>query len=49
MLHLFNNAVNFSAKLLLEPVYLKVNVCYNCHGIHVAPDPAIFSQQHMCL
>lgn len=49
MLHLFNNDVNFNAKLLLEPVYLKVNGCYNGHGTHMAPDSAIFSQQHMHL
>lgn len=49
MLHLFNNDVNVSAKLLLEPVYLKVNGCYNGHGAHMAPDWAIFSQWHMCL
>jgi len=49
MLHLFDNDVNFSAKLLLEPVYLKVNCCYKGHGTRMAPDSAIFSQQHMCL
>lgn len=45
MLHLFNNDANFSAKLLLEPVYSNVSGSYNGHGIHIEPDLAIFSQQ----
>lgn len=49
MLHLFNNDLNFSTKLLLEPVYLKVCHCYNGHGTYTAPESAIFSHQHLCL
>lgn len=47
MLHLFNNDLNFSTKLLLEPVYLKVYRPYNGHDTYTAPDSAIFSHQHL--
>lgn len=47
MLHLFYNDANFSAKLLLEPVYSNVSSCCNGHSIHIGPDLAIFSWQRV--
>lgn len=49
MLHLFDNDVNLSTKLILKPVYLRVNGSYNDHGTDMAPDSAVFSQQQMYL
>lgn len=46
MLHLFENDVNLSTKLILEPVYLRVN---DDHGTDMALDLAVFSQQQMYL